>query len=84
MAPKVLLGNILAEVARDLYSAATIYCGHVGDDVASWPEGTRPRGRGEWYAMQIAATHNFEVPTPISILIGHLVFGLVLGVLYRP
>jgi uncharacterized membrane protein YagU involved in acid resistance len=23
-------------------------------------------------------------PTPISILIGHLVFGLVLGVLYRP
>ncbi len=72
LAPKVLAGNLLAELARDLYSAATIYCGHVGDDVASWPAGTRPRNRGEWYAMQVAATHNFEVPTPISILCGGL------------
>ncbi len=69
---KVLLGNVLAEVGRDVYSAATIYCGHVGADVASWPEGTRPRNRGEWYAMQIEAASNFEVSTPISILCGGL------------
>jgi NADPH-dependent stearoyl-CoA 9-desaturase len=69
---KVLAGNILAETMRDVYSAATIYCGHVGGDVASWPEGTKPRSRGEWYAMQIEATNNFEVPTPISILCGGL------------
>jgi NADPH-dependent stearoyl-CoA 9-desaturase len=72
MAPKVLLGNVLAEIGRDLYSAATIYCGHVGGDVASWPEGTKPGNRGEWYAMQIEATNNFEVSTPISILCGGL------------
>lgn len=69
---KVLLGNWLAETMRDLYSAATIYCGHVGEDVAAYPEGTRAHGRGEWYAMQIEATNNFEVSLPISILCGGL------------
>ena len=69
---KVLLGNWLAETLRDLYSAATIYCGHVGEDIAAYPEGTRAHGRGEWYAMQIAATNNFEVSRPISILCGGL------------
>lgn len=69
---KVLLGNWLAETMRDLYSAATIYCGHVGEDVAAYPEGTRAHGRGEWYAMQIAATNNFEVSRPLSILCGGL------------
>jgi linoleoyl-CoA desaturase len=69
---KVLAGNMLAELGRDLYSAATIYCGHIGGDVASWPEGTKPGSRGEWYAMQIEATNNFEVSRPISILCGGL------------
>ena len=69
---KVLAGNIVAETMRDLYSAATIYCGHVGGDVASWPEGTKPRSRGEWYAMQFEATNNFEVSRPVSILCGGL------------
>ena len=69
---KVLLGNWLAEVARDVYSAATIYCGHVGGDVAAYPEGTRAHGRGEWYAMQVEATNNFEVSRPVSVLCGGL------------
>ena len=69
---KVLLGNMLAETLRDLYSAATIYCGHVGPDTAAYPEGTRARGRGAFYAMQVEATNNFEVSRPISILCGAL------------
>jgi linoleoyl-CoA desaturase len=69
---KVLFGNWLAETMRDIYSAATIYCGHVGEDVKSYPEGTRARGRGAWYAMQVEATHNFEVPWAISVLCGGL------------
>jgi linoleoyl-CoA desaturase len=69
---KVLAGNWLAERARDIYSAASIYCGHVGDDTASYPEGTRAHGRGQFYAMQVEATNNFEVPLPISILCGAL------------
>lgn len=69
---KVLLGNWLAEVLRDLYSAATIYCGHVGPDVASYPVGTKARGRGHWYAMQVEASNDFEVSLPVSILCGGL------------
>jgi len=69
---KVVAGNWLAEAARNVYSAATIVCGHVGDDVGSWPAGTRPRGRGEWCAMQVEATSDFEVSLPLSILCGGL------------
>jgi fatty acid desaturase len=69
---KVLLGNVLAEMMRDVYSAATIFCGHVGHDVKSYPAGTRAHGRGQWYAMQIASTNNFEVSRPISVLCGGL------------
>jgi len=72
MAGKVLLGNIAAEVMRDLYSAATIYCGHIGSDVKSFPAGTKAHGRGEFYAMQVEGSQNFEVPLPISILCGAL------------
>lgn len=69
---KVLLGNWMAETLRDIYSAATIYCGHTGEDVADFPEGTRAKGKGEWFAMQVEATNNFEVCLPISILCGGL------------
>lgn len=69
---KVLLGNWMAETMRDLYSAATIFCGHVGEDTADYPEGTRTRGRGEWYALQVSTTNDFDVPLPVSILCGAL------------
>jgi linoleoyl-CoA desaturase len=69
---KVLLGNAIAEVMRDVYSAATIFCGHIGHDVASYPAGARASGRGEWYAMQVMSTNNYEVSRPISILCGGL------------
>jgi fatty acid desaturase len=69
---KVLLGNWLAEVMRDIYSAATIYCGHTGPEVASFPVGTKAHGRGQWYAMQVAATNDFVVSRPLSLLCGGL------------
>ncbi len=69
---KVLAGNALAEVMRDLYSAATIYCGHIGEDVKDYPEGTKARNRGEWYAMQVDSANNFDVPLPVSMLCGAL------------
>jgi linoleoyl-CoA desaturase len=69
---KVLLGNWLAETMRDIYSAATIFCGHIGEELKSYPVGTKAQSRGEWYAMQIEATHNYEVSLPISVLCGGL------------
>jgi linoleoyl-CoA desaturase len=69
---KVLLGNWMAETARDVYTAATIFCGHVGEDVAAYPEGTRAGSKGNWYEMQVESTHNYEVPWALSVLSGGL------------
>lgn len=69
---KVLLGNVLAEILRDIYSAATIFCGHVGHDVKSYGANERAHNKGQWYAMQVEATNNFQVSRPISILCGGL------------
>jgi len=69
---KVLLGNWMAETMRDIYSAATIFCGHVGEHTASYVEGTRTRNKGEWYAMQVEASNDYEVSYPISVLCGGL------------
>ncbi|MBX3268710.1 MAG: fatty acid desaturase [Sandaracinaceae bacterium] len=70
--PKVLLGNVLSDVMRDVYSAVTIFCGHVGEETASYPEGTIPKGRGHWYAMQVEASNDFDVSFPVSVLCGAL------------
>jgi fatty acid desaturase len=69
---KVLLGNWMAEVMRDVYSAATIYCGHIGEDVSDYAEGSRARGKGHWYAMQVESSNNFRVPKVLSVLCGGL------------
>ncbi len=69
---KVMLGNWLAEVLRSVYSAATIFCGHVGEHTRDYGPEDRARGRAQWYAMQVEAANNFEVPRPISILCGTL------------
>jgi linoleoyl-CoA desaturase len=70
--PKVLFGNWLADGLRDIYSAATIYCNHVGADVNVFGPQERARSRGEWYEMQILATSNFDVPHWASLLCGGL------------
>lgn len=72
LAPKVALGNFLAGLVRNVYTAATIFCGHVGEDVKAWPAGTKAKGRGQWYAMQVEAANNYQVSRPISVLCGGL------------
>jgi len=69
---KVLAGNVLSDVMRDIYSAATIFCGHVGEETQSYPEGTVPKSRGHWYAMQVEASNDFDVSFPVSVLCGGL------------
>ena len=69
---KVLCGNLLANLLRNIYTGLTIFCGHVGEDVADFPEGTKARGRGRWYAMQVEASQNYRVPWALSVLSGAL------------
>jgi linoleoyl-CoA desaturase len=67
---KVLLGNLLSELMRDMYLAATIYCGHVA--VTDYPRGTHARGRALWYRMQVESARDFEVSGLLAILCGGL------------
>jgi linoleoyl-CoA desaturase len=67
---KVLLGNVMSEVGRDICAGAVIYCGHVG--AKDYPAGTRAGGRARWYVMQVEAARNIEVPAVVSILLGGL------------
>jgi NADPH-dependent stearoyl-CoA 9-desaturase len=69
-AGKVAFGNLLAEVGRDLYAAATIYCGHVG--AVDYPEDTQAKNRARWYVMQVEGARNFDIPKFVSILSGGL------------
>ena len=69
---KVLGGNLAADALRNIYSAATIYAGHFGDDLNYYPKDFKARGRGEWYKAQAEAAHNYDVPLPLSILCGGL------------
>lgn len=69
---KTMLGNWMGEVMRDVYSAATIFCGHVGEGTAEYEEGTRPMNKGHWYAMQVEASNDFVVPWLVSVFCGGL------------
>ena len=69
---KSVAGNWISERLRDLYTAATIQGGHVGEHTASYPQGTLPRSKGERYAMQVDATNNFAVPWILSVFCGAL------------
>jgi len=69
---KSLAGNWVSERLRDIYSGLTIFCGHVGEETASFPEGTLPASKGERYAMQVEATNNYQVPWLVSLFCGAL------------
>lgn len=68
--PKVLLGNLISEVGRDVFAAAIIYCGHVG--AVDYPRGTEPKSRAHWYAMQAEGARDVEIPKALSVLCGAL------------
>ncbi|MCO4746011.1 MAG: acyl-CoA desaturase [Proteobacteria bacterium] len=69
---KVALGNWTAGTLRNVYSAASIFCGHIGSEVVDYPEGTKAKGRGHWYEMQVQSAQNFQVPYVLSVLCGGL------------
>jgi fatty acid desaturase len=67
---KTLLGNVLSELGRDLYAGAIIYSGHVG--ARDFPADTRAGSRAAWYAMQVEAAANIDLPHAWSVLAGAL------------
>jgi fatty acid desaturase len=72
-APRVIAGNLLANLTRNLWTFAVIFCGH-------FPEGVRifhqdevvDESRGQWYLRQLAGSANIEGGSTFHVMTGHL------------
>jgi linoleoyl-CoA desaturase len=72
-APRVVAGNLLANLTRNLWTFAVIFCGH-------FPEGVRffhqdevvDESRGQWYLRQLAGSANIEGGPLFHVMTGHL------------
>ena len=72
-APRVLLGNFLANVTRNVWAFSIIFCGHFPDGVRIYrEEETREESRGAWYLRQVSGSANFEGSRLLHVLSGHL------------
>lgn len=69
----VLAGNAIANVARNLWAFAIIFCGHFTADVRMFTEAeTEGEGRGGFYVRQLLGSSNLEGGPIFHILTGNL------------
>jgi linoleoyl-CoA desaturase len=72
---KVLAGNVLANVLRNGWAYAVIYCGHLTERTATFrEEDLAGEDRAGWYARQVTGSSNFEIGRLGRVLSGHLGF----------
>ncbi|HET9599344.1 MAG TPA: acyl-CoA desaturase, partial [Anaeromyxobacteraceae bacterium] len=72
-APRVVAGNLLANMVRNLWSFAIIFCGHVPAGVRIYTEEeVQAESRGEWYARQLNGSANIDGTPLFHLLTGHL------------
>ena len=74
-APRVLAGNLLANMARNLWTFAVIFCGHFPEGVRVYSEEeTRGESRGQWYVRQMNGSANLDGSGLFHLMTGHLSF----------
>lgn len=72
-APFVFSGNLTANVLRNVWAFAVIFCGHFPDGTQTYGrEQAADESRGAWYLRQIAGSANIEGPRWLHVLTGHL------------
>ena len=72
-APRVALGNLLANAMRNVWAFGIIFCGHFPDGVALYREAdTRDERRGDWYLRQLHGSANISGSHALHVLSGHL------------
>ncbi len=72
-APRVLAGNLLANVMRNVWSFGVIFCGHFPDGVRVYTVAeTENEGRGDWYLRQLNGSANIEGGRAFHTMTGHL------------
>jgi len=69
----VLLGNLIANLVRNLWTSTIIFCGHFTEEVHTFDEkDCQNETRGQWYYRQILGSSNLEGKRWFHILTGHL------------
>jgi NADPH-dependent stearoyl-CoA 9-desaturase len=72
-APRVLLGNLIANGIRNVWSNVIIFCGHFPEGTRVYTqEETRNETRGDWYLRQMQGSANIEGGRLLHIFSGHL------------
>jgi fatty acid desaturase len=69
----VFLGNLVANLARNVWSFAVIFCGHFPEGTATFsPESLDRETRAGWYLRQLLGSANFEGSRGLHFMSGHL------------
>jgi fatty acid desaturase len=72
-APRVAAGNLLANLARNLWSFGVIFCGHFPEGVRMYTERQiEDESRGAWYLRQMNGSANIEGGRILHLYTGHL------------
>ncbi|MBB3600882.1 fatty acid desaturase [Mycolicibacterium sp. BK556] len=72
-APFVFTGNLTANLMRNVWSYAIIFCGHFPDGTKEFTvEETRNESRGQWYFRQILGSANLTGGKLFHLLSGNL------------
>ncbi|MEJ7602148.1 MAG: acyl-CoA desaturase [Kofleriaceae bacterium] len=72
-APRVLAGNLVANLTRNVWSFAIIFCGHFPAGVVVHREvDPDEESRGAWYLRQLLGSANIEGGRTFHVLSGHL------------
>ena len=69
----VLLGNVAANVLRNLWTYTIIFCGHFTADAETFAkESIRDESRGQWYLRQLRGSSNLSGGRLLNVLTGNL------------
>lgn len=69
----VLLGNVVANVLRNLWTYTIIFCGHFTADAETFPkESIRNESRGHWYLRQLRGSSNLAGGKLLNVMSGNL------------
>ncbi|MCB0932526.1 MAG: acyl-CoA desaturase [Mycobacterium sp.] len=72
-APAVFVGNLTANLVRNIWAFAIIFCGHFPAGTAEFSiEETRDESRGQWYFRQILGSANLTGGRLFHVLSGNL------------
>jgi len=69
----VLAGNFVANIMRNLWTFAVIFCGHFTEKTAVFPpESLKGETRGQWYLRQLKGSSNLTGSKLMHIMTGNL------------